>query len=41
MLEASLRYRAWRQAWRRHRAIETKQKEIWLAEMKKRALKYK
>lgn len=41
MLEANRRYREWRKAWRRLRAIENRQKEIWLAEMKKRALKYK
>ena len=41
MLEAGRRYREWRQAWRRLRAIENRQKEIWLAEMIERALKYK
>jgi hypothetical protein len=41
MLEASRRYRAWRDAWRKLRAIENRQKEIWLAEMKKRGIQYK
>jgi hypothetical protein len=41
MLEAGRRYREWRKAWRRLRAIENRQKEIWLAEMIERALKYK
>jgi hypothetical protein len=41
MLAAHRRYRVWRQAWRRLRAIENRQKEIWLAEMKKRGILYK
>jgi len=41
ILEAGKHYRKWRQAWRRLRTVENCQKQIWLAQMEKRAIKYK